>query len=230
MIYVTGDTHGDMKRFSDPRIKQLRKGDTLLVCGDFGFIWAGGKEEEACLKKLSRKKYNICFVDGTHEDFNRLNAYPVAEWNGGKVHHICGNIYHLMRGQIYTIERKTLFAMGGGESPDFDIRVENNSWSRQETPNANELLEGARNLEELNCHVDYILTHEPPMKIKGFLSLKDKEPVRVTGLNTYFEELRNACSYERWFFGSMHLDKYVSSSCIAVFQNVIDTKTGEPVR
>ena len=30
MIFVTGDTHGDIERFDDPRLKQLRAGDTLL--------------------------------------------------------------------------------------------------------------------------------------------------------------------------------------------------------
>ena len=39
MVYVTGDMHGDASRFSDPRLKKLKKGDTLLVCGDFGFLW-----------------------------------------------------------------------------------------------------------------------------------------------------------------------------------------------
>ena len=43
MIYVTGDTHGDASRFDDPRLKNLKQGDTLIVCGDFGFLWNGSK-------------------------------------------------------------------------------------------------------------------------------------------------------------------------------------------
>ena len=38
MIYITGDIHGDLSRFKDKRIKKLKKGDTLIVCGDFGFM------------------------------------------------------------------------------------------------------------------------------------------------------------------------------------------------
>ena len=90
-----------------------------------------------------------------------------------------------------------------------------------------ELLEGAANLEKLNCRVDYVITHEPPVKIKGFLKLKDSETASVTGLNTYLEELSEACVFRRWFFGSMHLDKYISGSHVAVFQNVINAITGE---
>ena len=78
-----------------------------------------------------------------------------------------------MRGQIFKIDNMTFFTMGGGESPDIDIRFEENAWSKYEFPSREELLEGAANLEKLNCRVDYIITHEPPVKIKGFLKLKD---------------------------------------------------------
>ena len=47
MVYITGDLHGDFSRFSSPAMRRLRKGDTLIVCGDFGFIWNGDKKEEA---------------------------------------------------------------------------------------------------------------------------------------------------------------------------------------
>ena len=97
MVYITGDTHGDINRFGGSVAKKLGRGDTLIICGDFGFIWSGGKDEATNLKKLSEKKYNICFIDGTHENFKLLNSAEVSEWNGGKVHHLGGNLYHLMQ-------------------------------------------------------------------------------------------------------------------------------------
>ena len=78
MVYVTGDMHGDLDRFKSPALKKLKKGDTLIVCGDFGFVWTGSKAEEKVLKKLSNKKYNICFVDGTHENFKLLYKTEVG--------------------------------------------------------------------------------------------------------------------------------------------------------
>lgn len=230
MIYVTGDTHGDVARFESAAAKKLKKGDTLIVCGDFGFIWDNSKAEKKILAKLGKKKYNICFIDGTHENFELLNSYRVTMWNGGKVHHIGGNLYHLMRGQVFEIEGMKIFTMGGGESPDIDIRFEKEAWSRLEFPSREELLEGAENIENNYCSVDYIITHEPPMKIKGFLLLKDSETASVTGLNTYLEELSEVCQYKRWFFGSMHLDKYISGAHAAVFHNIINAVTGEILR
>lgn len=228
MVYVTGDTHGDVGRFNDPRLRRLHKDDTLIICGDFGFIWEGGRKEEAILKKLGKKKYNICFIDGTHENFDLLEQYPVAHWNGGKVHEISGNVRHLMRGQVYTLEGKRYFTMGGGESPDYDIRVEHNTWSKAEIPTKDELISAAHVVDRTAGKIDFIITHEPPLKIKGFLQLKDnKEAVRVTGLNTFFDELATYCQFKRWFFGSLHEDKFISTSHIAVFKNIINAETGE---
>ena len=39
MIYITGDTHGDLSHFKDPKLKRLGEKDIVIVCGDFGFLW-----------------------------------------------------------------------------------------------------------------------------------------------------------------------------------------------
>ena len=169
MVYITGDTHGDFERLDSLRLK---KGDTLIICGDFGFIWDGSAREEKILKQLGKKKFNICFIDGTHENFELLDEYEVGVFCGGKARNISGNLYHLMRGQIYCIEGNTFFTMGGGESPDIDMLFDNGAWSRREFPSTQELTEGAENLDKVNGKVDYIITHEPPSKIKSFMKLK----------------------------------------------------------
>ena len=46
MIYITGDTHGDIKRFKTRSAKKLTKDDILIVCGDFGFLWDESKKEK----------------------------------------------------------------------------------------------------------------------------------------------------------------------------------------
>ena len=103
MIYITGNTHGDINRFKTEQTKKFTSEDYLIICGDFGFIWNGGKKEEKQLEILSQKPYTILFVDGTHENFNLLNAYPTKRWNQGTVHEIRPNILHLMRGEIFGI-------------------------------------------------------------------------------------------------------------------------------
>lgn len=230
MIYVTGDTHGIYSRFDDPKLNALKRGDTLIVCGDFGFIWDGSKEEMNVLKKLSKKKYTICFVDGTHENFEMLNRLKIKRWNGGKVHQISENIFHLMRGQVFTIEGQKIFTMGGGESPDIEIRFEMNTWSEMEIPTRDELVEGVENLQKYQGAVDIVISHEPPAKIKDFLLLKTQNDASITAINTYLEDVSNSCKFKHWYFGSLHLDKFISTTHICVFNNVINAVTGEPIR
>ena len=227
MIFITGDIHGDRDRLSRWRLRKLQEGDTLIICGDFGFLWDDSKAEQSYLQNLGKRKYNICFIDGTHENFNLLNNYEISQWNGGKVHKIYGNLYHLMRGQIFEIEGKKIFTMGGGESSDVDIRRDVNAWSKDEIPTQEELLEGAENLEVAGYDMDVIVTHEPPLKVKSFLNLNENEKLRVTALNAYFEELSEHCKFKKWFFGSLHLDKYISGTHRAIFKDIINIETGE---
>ena len=229
MIYITGDMHGDKKRLSPFKLRFLNEGDTLIVCGDFGFLWDNSNAEQNYLMALGKRKYNICFVDGTHENFDLLNNYEISQWNGGKVHKIFGNLYHLMRGQVYEIEGRKIFTMGGGESSDIDIRKDVNAWSKDEIPTQEELLEGAENLEVAGCDIDIIVTHEPPLKVKNFLNLNDPNEFRVSALNAYFEELSNDCKFRKWYFGSLHIDKYISNSHRAIFKDIVKATTGEKV-
>ena len=78
MIYITGDIHGDTERLSKAELSMLTASDTLIICGDFGFIWNDDKKEKQFLNRLEKRKYTICFIDGTHENFDILNNMPVV--------------------------------------------------------------------------------------------------------------------------------------------------------
>ena len=104
MVYITGDLHGDLARLSAPDMRQVKKGDTLIVCGDFGFIWNGDRREKKILKRLGALPYTLLFLDGRHENYDLLAAYEESEWHGGRAQVIEGNLVHLMRGEIYDIE------------------------------------------------------------------------------------------------------------------------------
>lgn len=122
MVYVTGDCHGNFRRFSTknfPEQKEMTRDDTVIVCGDFGCIWNGGSEEEWWLKWLSRKKFTFCFVDGNHENHCRLNSeFPVVDFHGGKAHKIKANVFHLMRGYVFDFDGKKFWCFGGAQSHD----------------------------------------------------------------------------------------------------------------
>ena len=189
MIYITGDCHSDFRRFNTknfPEQKDMIKDDYVIICGDFGGVWNRDEEspqEAFNMDWLEDKPFTTLFVDGNHENFDRLNSYPVEEWNGGKVHRIRKSVIHLMRGQVFKLEGKTFFTFGGASSHDIDggildinnpdyhkkrkkldrewipYRINHISWWERELPNEEEMVEGVHNLETHGNNVDYIVTH-----------------------------------------------------------------------
>lgn len=218
MVYVTGDTHGNIERFKEKILKKLKKGDTLIICGDFGFLWNDSRQEKNNLKKLSSLKYNVAFVDGCHENFNMLYSKPVDTWNGGKVHVIADNIFHLMRGQIYNIDGFKIFTFGGGHSEDVEIRKDTKSWYEQEEPTPQEVIEGANNLVSVDYKLDYIITHEPPFSIKKCLNVEFSHRLEC---DEFFEEITQNCTFEHWFFGKYHMNKFIPPRFSALFDEIV---------
>ncbi len=221
MVYITGDIHGDISWFKNPKLKKLGEKDILIVCGDFGFLWDPKSEaEKKNLEILKSKKYTICFLDGAHENFNILNAYTPYRWKGGNAHKIANNIFHLMRGEIFTLDNKTFFVMGGGESDDRDMREPGVSWWEEEMPSAEEIKNAEDNLKDANYNVNYILSYEAPAVAKDFLKLHLKEAAKISALNTYLQELTKNVDYYHWYFGSLHTDMQISKKMTAVFNEI----------
>ncbi len=221
MVYITGDMHGAEERLYDKEWRKLKKGDTLIVCGDFGYLWSGGKQEREYIKYLGTRKFTVAFLEGTHDNLDRINACRTTFWKGGMVHRISGNLVHLMRGQIFDIEKFKIFTFGGGESNDKDMRLPHNLWWREEMPTPLEMSDAAKQLDELNCSVDYVLTHEPPSLVKSAMLLRRSLPESINKLNGFFEEIDEACSYKHWFFGSMHEDRLVTPKHTCVFEKIL---------
>lgn len=105
-IWVTGDIHGDATRFSKENFPEQRNfygnqnSNVVIILGDFGLIWdwhCETKQERFWLDWLEEKNYTTVFVDGNHENFDRLYQYPEKQWNGGKVHMIRPHVLHLIR-------------------------------------------------------------------------------------------------------------------------------------
>lgn len=221
MIYVTGDMHGNEERLYNREWRKLKAGDTLIICGDFGYLWSGDKREKSVIKYLGSRKFTVCFLDGTHENFDLINKCRATMWKGGRVHRISGNLFHLMRGQIYKIDGLSIFAFGGGESDDRDIRNDGGKWWREELPSPQEFAEGAANLDEAHLTVDYILTHEPPALVKSSMLLRSGAPDNINKLNGYLQEIDKACNYNHWYFGSMHEDRLVTPKHTCIFNKII---------
>ena len=129
MIYITGDTHSDFRRFNTsifPEQKEMTKEDYCIIAGDFGGVWYGvndrvhRKAEDHNLNELNNRSFTTLFVPGNHENYARLmsDEFPIKEWNGGLVKEIRPSILMLMRGEMYEIDGAKIYAFGGASSHD----------------------------------------------------------------------------------------------------------------
>lgn len=221
MVYITGDMHGDINRFSDaflPNESEWTENDCLIVCGDFGFIFFDDEREKEQLDLLEKKLYTILFCCGNHENFTVLSQYPVEKWNGGKIHRIRRNILHLMRGQCFTIEGKKFFTMGGAYSIDRGWREKDVSYWDAELPSDEEYKEASATIFANGKQFDYMITHTAPKEIVWRLGYyPDPHDIELTG---YLEWVMYECQYERWFFGHFHEETLLDGKFRALYYGV----------
>ena len=244
MIYITGDTHADFSRFNEinfPYQTEMTKDDYVIICGDFGGVWtyeAESIQEQKNLDWLNSRNFTTLFVDGNHENYTRLyNDYPVIEWHGGKVHKIRDSVLHLMRGEVFDIDGKTIFAFGGAKSHDIQdgilnldeeekiyeyrkreafFRIRDFSWWDLELPTEDEMQNGIKNLEKHNYKVDYIITHCCPTNVQPLISLRYKKDY----LTDYLQMIPEKCDFKKWFFGHYHDNKHINSQYTLLYESI----------
>ena len=220
LIYVTGDMHGDIACFKDRRLGKLRRGDTLFVCGDFGFLWQGGKQEEKLLRWIGRRRYQVLFVDGAHENFARLAEYPVETHCGGQVHRISGNLMHAMRGSVFEIEGKRIFTLGGGDAGVLEAG-EITGQPGDCLPTLQELSTAGYNLKACDFSVDYIITHECSGAVRSFLQLSQSDHGNYNHLYAFLDQVAAHTTFKKWLFGCYHLDKVVPPRYMGLYRTVV---------
>ena len=220
MIYITGDTHGDRLLFANNNLgdNNWTADDILIVCGDFGYVISDSCAENTYLDFLETKPYTICFCDGNHDNFPLIFSYSKVKWNGGYVHKIRNNIFHLMRGQVYEIQGKKIFTFGGAYSVDKATKMLKNTYWSQEIPSNEEYHEAIENLEANKLSVDIIITHTAPREI---ILRMGKWPDAHDGeLTGFLEWIMKDAKFDHWYFGHWHQDKYITDNVTAVYMKI----------
>ena len=221
-VFVTGDTHGDMQigRLSSkawPEGKELNKQDYVIITGDFGLLWTNnleskeGRTEKYWMKWLIDKPWTTLFVDGNHENHFRLNNLPIIEKFGGKVGQVNDSVFHLKRGEIYTIHNKIFFCYGGAYSRDIAYRKLGVSYWEEEIPSYRESQYAVEQLQKINYTVDYVITHTAPDTL---ISMSGIGSDYLDPTTRFLEFLAKEMKYERWFCGHLHMDKDIAKFSI----------------
>jgi hypothetical protein len=156
---------------------------------------------------LNEKPFTTLWLDGNHENYDRLKKYPVSEWHGGKVQKISDSIIHLMRGQIYDIDEIDIFTFGGAQSHDRGTvtgtgkRDIHKIWWREELPSRKEYDEALKNLRKHGNKVDYVFSHEAP----GNVLLN--EGLTQNDVSNHLWQIYDLLDFKVWYCGHHHVDE-----------------------
>lgn len=250
MIYITGDCHSDVRRFSADSFYEQKDmnqdEDFVIVLGDFGLIWnhdGESKAENWWLDWLEEKPFTTLFVCGNHENFDRLYQYPVKEWNDGKVHEIRPHVLHLMRGEVFNICDKKFFAFGGASSHDISdgiLDYDDKNWKdkAKALDKKGKYMYRVKGLswwdrelpteEEMQNGINNLEKHD--WKVDYILS--HTPPASVIALlghglyeqdilTKYLEEIRRKTEFKRHFAGHMHVSRQLNDRDILLYEQIV---------
>lgn len=222
-IFLTGDTHGgiDIHKLYEfnTEYPNLTKKDLVIILGDFGVIWDELDESTySLIDQYEQFNFSTAFVLGNHEGYDLLETFPKEEWNGGIVRRISDSIVQLENSEIYSINEKDFFVIGGAESIDKKLRKPHISWWPQEIPNQKIRMNGIKKLlkytNEYSYLPDIILTHTPPAAI-----IDEMHPYHHIKMDEYaywldyFLTLKDMYGIE-WYCGHMHEDMSIKNPFI----------------
>ena len=214
MIYYTGDIHGshfELAAFC--RRFKLTEEDTVILLGDVGANYYGGKRDQELKYALNKLKPTILCIHGNHEMRpSSIPTYLTKEWNGGLVWYEekYPNLLFAKDGEIFTLEGLRHFVIGGAYSVDKYYRLSRNyGWWPDEQP-SEEIKAYAT--KQLAIHkVDIILSHTCPYKYEPtevFLPFIDQSTVDDS-TERWLDKIEDAIDYKAWFCGHWHVDKRI---------------------
>ena len=148
-----------------------------------------------------------------------------------------------MRGEVFDVCEKKIFAFGGASSHDISdgildsddedweikakeldskgkymYRIKGLSWWPEELPSEEEMKNGVMNLTDHNNKVDFVVSHSPAASTVALLG---QGLYSQDVLTRYLEDLRSTLDYKIWFFGHMHINKNVNSKEIGLYEQII---------
>ena len=147
-------------------------------------------------------------ITGNYDNIPRFNKLDTMLAFDGVVGRMSSTVFHLKNGNIYNINGKSYFIMGGGFSIDKQRRTPGVTWWPEEMPNHEEYKLGIDSLNKVNHKVDYLLTHT--CSTSEFDDICDEFGTRllkIAGeeeLRDYLEVVIQETQYLRHYYGHFH--------------------------
>lgn len=221
-IYITGDTHGNFNRIYDLCEKiDTTTDDTIIILGDVGINYYGGKRDKKTKEKLSKLPITIFAIKGNHEEYaGDLQNYTEDEYWGSPVfiESEYPNLVFAKDGEIYNLPfedgTREAIVIGGAYSVDKFYRLARGfKWFKNEQPSEETKAYVEKQLDKVNWRVDYVLSHTCPLKyepIEWFLPMVDQSTVDK-GTEEWLDTIHDKINTDVWYCGHYHGEKRIDN-------------------
>ena len=214
MVYFTGDIHGSpFKLQVFCRYMELTEKDTIVILGDVGANYYGGKRDKQFKEQIAKLAPTIFCIHGNHEQRPaNIPSYKAKEWNDGPVWYEeeYPNLLFARDGNIYVIDGVKYLVIGGAFSVDKNYRLSRGyGWWADEQPS--EEIKARVGRRVANSGLDVILSHTCPFKYEpreAFLPGIDQSEVD-SSTEEWLDTIEESVDYKAWFCGHWHIDKRI---------------------
>ena len=228
MIFITGDKHGSFESISKfCYINGTTKSDILIILGDVGLNYYLNKKDNYLKRIVSKLPITIFCIQGNHEERpSKINKYNIKYKYKYKRLNVTGKIYveekypnilFAENGEIYLINDKIFYVIGGAYSIDKYFRLEKQKngfdgyyWFEDEQLSKEEKDKILNDFQK-NINIDYILSHTCPKKYiptEEFLSWVNQDTVDDS-MEIFLDKIEDIAIYKKWYCGHWHINKNI---------------------
>lgn len=185
---IAGDWHGNAPQgLNVIQSAKIRHIPAIIHVGDFG-IWFNDKPYLNKLERaLKEADIHLYFIDGNHEDFNRLYE---KRFNEDGTRYVRDHIHYLPRGFRWEWGGVTFMGLGGAASIDQKFRRINHSWWPQELLTDEDVANAIA-----GGKVDVMFTHDSPASAPN--SITDNLSEQMAAAKFYGRDILDICTDHR---------------------------------
>ena len=209
---ITGDTHGDMSRFSRLSVEDPNA-TAVIILGDAGCNYYKNKKDDRTKQALLDTNMTFYLVRGNHEDrpeniTGMISVYDEEVQGEVFMEEAFPAIKYLKDGGIYVINGHKTLVIGGAYSVDKWYRLGMGyQWFPQEQLTTDEMAMIETNIK--GQHFDFVLSHTCPISwepVDLFLRGIDQSSVDKS-MEQWLDNLKDKIDWTVWLFGHYHADR-----------------------
>lgn len=225
---LVSDTHGDydihkLTTSAFPDQRNLTRDDVMVIMGDAGVCWDGGKQDRYIQRWHENKNYTTLFIRGNHDNMDLIKKLSVVDKFNGKVYQVSPHVFYTVSGEIYDICGYKCLAINGADSHDMEIRKAGVNWWADEGVSHEAIVKAKFKLYEYDNKIDFLFAHTGG----SYNTIMISPTFKPTPSDRELDEILKVAEFKRFYFGHYHQDKWTRENCHCLYNKVYEIINGK---